>query len=111
MLPGFYFRPHKPRPHRARDFVTDHYSADRGRRHELNSRRRKLLRNRSSERFRFFGKLQHQRTLKVDRAVQTTRESKVTFQQRARLFELVDYFFRIQIITSINFASVLQSQA
>jgi hypothetical protein len=43
--------------------------------------------------------------------VQTTRESKVTFQQRARLFELVDYFFRIQIITSINFASVLQSQA
>ena len=80
--------------------MPDHNPANRRGRHELNPRIGKLLRDRSSKRFRLLWKLKHTRTLKIDRAVQPAGQLKVPFQQRAGLFELVDYLFRIQVFTS-----------
>lgn len=80
--------------------MSDHDSTNRRRRDERNPRIRKLLRDRSSKRLSLLGKLKHARTLKIDSAVQSAGQLKMTFQQRAGLFELVDYFFRFQILTS-----------
>jgi len=89
--------------------MTNHDPANRRRRDESNSGTGKLLRKRTSKRFRLLRELQHQPALQVDSAVQTARELEVTFQQRARVFELIYYRFRGQILTSKLFG-VIQSK-
>src|SRR5678816_3033763 len=97
----FAFGPDKSRAERSRDFVSNHDPANRRRRHELNSLASILLRNRASEAFCTLRKLKHERTLQIDRAVQTTRQLKMTFQQRAGSSELIDHLFSVQFLTSL----------
>src|SRR5688500_14636192 len=74
--------------------------ANRRRGHALNPLPGKLARNSVTERRGPFRKLEHERTMEIDRAMQTTRELKVAFQQRARLFELINHFISVQLFTS-----------
>jgi DNA polymerase III epsilon subunit family exonuclease len=46
--------------------------------------------------FRGVGVLQHERTLQIDRAVQSAGEQKVSLQQRAGLSKFLDHLFRLQ---------------
>src|SRR5690348_5807128 len=82
--------------------MSDHDSANRGRRHELNSLALILLRNPASKSFCSLRKLKHERALQIDRAVQTTGQLKMTFQKRAGSSELIDQLFGVQLLTSLS---------
>jgi hypothetical protein len=90
--------------------MTNYNPTDRRRRNELNPLPLKLLSNRTPKRFRLLRKLKHERTLQIDRAVQATRELKMTFQQRAGRSELIDNLFSVQSLTSFN-RYMLQSES
>jgi hypothetical protein len=85
--------------------MSNHDPANRRRRHQLNSLPLKLLRNRAPECLSALGKLKHERTLQIDRAMQTAGELKVAIQQRASRSELIDHLFSVHVLTS----RVLQS--
>jgi len=90
--------------------MTNHDSTDRRRRDELNSLPLKLLGNRFSKRLSVLRKLKHERTLQIDRAMQTTRKLKMALEQSAGLSELIDHLFSVQCLTSFN-RYMLQSEA